>query len=99
MTTEITNNDPETLLRFHRRTMIALLLMITAAGAFLTASTLWPEAGVLRWIERAPFFFPMVIIIGIAVQQTSMRKHRLAIDSPEFKALMRDEWRLASMDR
>jgi hypothetical protein len=99
MTTQDRTIDPETLLRFHRRSMIFLLLMITALGAFLTASALWPEAGLLRWVERAPFFFPMMIIIAVAAQQTSMRRHRIALDTPEFKALMSDEWRLKSMDR
>jgi peptidoglycan/LPS O-acetylase OafA/YrhL len=91
--------DAEIYLRFHRRSMLALLFLIMAAGAFVVMTALKPDATVLRWIERAPFFFPMLIIIVAAVQQTVMRRHRLALDSPEFKALMSDEWRLRSMDR
>ncbi len=91
--------DPERYLRFHRRSMMFLLLLIVGSGAFLVLSALSPDATPIRWLARSSYFFPIAIIIGVAAQQTSMRKHRMALDSPELKALMRDEWRQQSMDR
>lgn len=93
------SHDPELYLRFHRRSLMALLILILAVGGFLIASVLRPDAAPLRWTARAPFFFPMLLILGIGVQQTWMRKHRIALDSAEFKALIGDEWRQRSMDR
>jgi hypothetical protein len=91
--------NAELYLRFHRRTMLVLLVFIVMAGAFLVITALRPNAALLGWIERAPFFFPMLIIVAVSAQQTLMRKHRIALDSPEFKALMSDEWRHRSMER
>jgi hypothetical protein len=91
--------DPELLLRLHRRSMIQILTLIVAFGAFMIASALWPEAALLRWVERTPWLIPMVVILLVVVQQTSLRKHRFTMDAPEFKAIIRDEWRRRSMDR
>ena len=92
-------NDPEIYLRLHRRTMIFVLVLILGAGAFLVASAIWPNAAPMHWAAQAPWFFPIVITIVIAAQQGSMRRHRFAMDAPEFKALMQDEWRRQSVDR
>ncbi len=92
-------HDAELFLRFHRRSMITILVLVVAAGAFMVASALWPDAAPLRWVERAPWFFPLFIITGVAVQQTSMRRYGIALDSPEYKALMSDEWRRQAMAR
>ena len=91
--------DPELLLRLHRRSMVHILILIVAFGAFLIASALWPNATLLRWVEQAPWLIPMAIILFVVVQQTSLRKHRFTMDAPEFKAIIRDEWRRRSMDR
>ena len=91
--------NAELYLRFQRRSLSILLVLIVLAGAFLLVTALHPNATLLGWVERAPFFFPMLIIVGVSAQQALMRKHRIALDSPEFKALMSDEWRRQSMDR
>jgi hypothetical protein len=91
--------NAELYLRFHRRTMMFLLVLILMAGAFLVVTALHPGASLLGWIERVPFLFPMLIIFAVSAQQGLMRKHRVALDSPEYKALMSDEWRRQSMDR
>ncbi len=95
----VPTNDPEAYLRFHRRSMLILLILVVVTGGFFIASALWPDAAMLRVVERTPWLVPILIVIGVAAQQTSMRKHRLALDSPEYKALVRDEWRRQSMDR
>ena len=92
-------SNPELYLRFHRRNLMFVLVLILGIGAFLIASALQPDAPALHWISRAPVFFPMMIILIVAAQQTSMRRHRIRMDAPEFKALMSDEWRRQSMDR
>lgn len=91
--------NAELYLRFHRRSMLFVLVLILMAGTFLVITALHPNATLLGWIERAPFFFPMLIIIGVSAQQGLMRKHRVTLDSPEYKALMSDEWRHRSMER
>ena len=91
-------SDPELYLRFHRRNLMFVLVLILGVGAFLIASALQPDAAPLHWIAGAPVF-PIAIIIIVAAQQTSMRKNRIKMDAPEFKALMSDEWRRQSMDR
>jgi hypothetical protein len=91
--------DTELYLRMQRRNMVLILLITLAAGGFLVASTLWPDAAPMRGIARASYLIPIAIIIGVGVQQTIMRKQGLKLDTPEFKAVLDDEWRRRSMEQ
>ena len=91
--------DPELVLRLHRRSMIQLLIAVATLGAFLIGSALSPGAALLRWVEEVPWLVPIAFILFVVFQQAVFRRHRLRMDAPEFKAILRDEWRRRSTDR
>ena len=99
MTEPTTQDRSELHLRFSRRMMAVLLLIIVAFGAIGLAMTLRPDGAFSQALERAPWFFPIATIIGVAVLQTSMRKNRWVPNSPEAKTLLNDEWRRTNLDR
>ncbi len=97
--TEPTEDRSELYLRFSRRGMAVLLIGITAMGFAGVAMAIWPDGPFAQALEKAPWFFPMVAIIGVAVMQTSMRKNRWDPNSPEAQAILNDEWRRTNLDR
>lgn len=93
-------SDPsELFLRLYRQSMIVVLALFVAIGAIVLASALWPDGVLSRWLVQAPWLVPVVTAILVALQQTSLRRHRLSPDRPEFQAILRDEWRRTSMTR
>jgi hypothetical protein len=97
--TEPTEDRSELYLRFSRRGMAALLMLILVLGATALAMALRPDGAFAQTLEKAPWFFPIAIIIGVAALQTSMRKNRWNPNSPEAKAILNDEWRRTNLDR
>ena len=97
--TESTEDRSELYLRFSRRGMAFLLILIVALGAAGLAMALFPDSAFSQASEKASWFFPIATIIGVAVLQTSMRKNRWDPNSPEAKAIMDDEWRRTNLDR
>jgi hypothetical protein len=97
--TQPTEDRSELYLRFSRRGMMLLLIVIVALGAVALAMALRPDSAIAQALERAPWFFPLATIIGVAVVQTSLRKNRWDPKSPEVQAIMNDEWRRTNLDR
>ena len=90
---------PELLLRLQRRSLFLVLILIAGSGAFVIASSFWPDGAVANRVAQVPWLFPMIAIFSVSVQQTWMRKHHLTRDMPEYKAMMNDEWRRSALDR
>jgi hypothetical protein len=99
MTEPTTQDRSELHLRFSRRVMAVLLLIIVAFGAIGLALTLRPDGVISQALERMPWFFPLAAILGAGVLQTSMRRNRWTPNSPEAKAILNDEWRRTNLDR
>ena len=97
--TQPTEDRSELYLRFSRRSMMLLLIVIVALGAVALAMALRPDSAIAQALEKAPWFFPIATIIGVAVVQTSLRKNRWDPKSPEVQAIMNDEWRRTNLDR
>jgi hypothetical protein len=79
--------------------MLLLLIVIVALGAVALALALRPDSAIAQVLEKAPWFFPIATIIGVAAVQTSLRKNRWDPKSPEVQAIMNDEWRRTNLDR
>jgi hypothetical protein len=97
--TEPTEDRSELYLRFSRRGMAALLIMILALGATALVMALQPDGALSRTLQKASWFFPIATIIGFGALQTSMRGKGWNPNSPEAKAVLNDEWRRTNLDR
>ena len=86
----------ETYLRFSRRRMTVLLLLVLAVGgvcvamAFRPASPTWPRAILPLWI--------VAVVLVVGLQQT-LGGDRWDSRTPEARAIAGDEWRRSNMDR
>jgi hypothetical protein len=90
--------DPsERFLRFHRRKMIALLIVGVAVGAIGLALMLTPTGPAWRSISRASLV-PIAIAVVVVVQLMA-RTRRWAPDSPEVRRASDDEWQRTVMDQ
>jgi hypothetical protein len=97
--THLTETRSDLYVRLSRRSLYALLLVILLLGAAGIAMALRPAGTVSRMMERTSWFIPILLIIVTGALQTSARKHGFTPQSPEVKAVLEDELRLASMDR
>lgn len=86
----------ERYLRFSRRSMTVLLLLVLAMGsmcvamAFRPVSTVWPHAMVPLWIVS--------IALAVGLQRT-LGGDRWDPRVPEVRAIVEDEWRRSNMER
>lgn len=95
-----TNEHPvEVLQRFSRRSMIALLFIVSVLGGTALALILSPEGAVGRSAARGMWLIPVAIVIVVAALQSSLRGRRWDPKSPDVKTVMDDELRRANMDR
>lgn len=89
----------ERYVRFSQRSLLLVLVLVLALGALGLAAALRPELGA-RWMVQAGWMLPIAIVIAVgALQRTTLRGARWRPDAPEAQAVLRDEWRRASMDR
>jgi hypothetical protein len=99
MTEPTAQDRSELYLRFSRRGMAVLLILIVLLGVTALAMALRPDGAFAQALEKAPWFFPIAAIIGVAMLQTSLRKNRWDPNAPEVKAILNDEWRRTNLDR
>lgn len=97
--TEPVPSRSDLFLRFTRRSMLVVLLLILSLGLMGLAMALWPDGAVSRFLEHASWAIPIGIVLAAVALQTSQRKYRFTRDSAEVKAVMNDELRRTSMDR
>jgi hypothetical protein len=98
--TDPTDNPSESLVRFSRRSMGALLVMVLFIGLGTLAMTLWPDAAASRRVEHAPWLFPVgTVVLFTALRLTLFRGQRWDPRSPEAKAILNDELRQTSLSR
>jgi hypothetical protein len=96
---EPTEDRSELYLRFSRRSMAFLLIVIVALGAAALVMALQPDGAFSRTLEKTSWFFPIATIIGVGALQTTLRRNRWNPNSPEAKAILNDEWRRTNLDR
>jgi len=89
----------ELLLRFSRRSMMAMLFVVIALGAVGLTLIVSPEGAVGKQANLMSWLIPVGIVILVAALQTSLHRQRWDPRSPEVKAIMRDEWRQTNMNR
>jgi len=87
----------EMFLRFSRRKMTALFVVVIVIGAVGLALMLLPVGPTWRSIARTSLI-PVALAIVVVVQM-SLRGRRWAADSPEVRLAMQDEWQRTNMDR
>lgn len=90
----------EHLVRLGRRGMSALLVMVLVFGSAILAMTLWPDAAGSRWVEHAPWLFPITgIVLFMGLRMMLFKGHRWDPRSPAVRAILRDELRQSSLNR
>lgn len=97
--TDSSQTRTELYLRFTRRSFVGVLALILALGGFCLVAALQPHGAFAEHIERYSWLIPIGIVILASSPLTFQRRHRFTPDSPEVKAVMKDELRRANMDR
>ena len=102
--TESTPSKTDLYLRFTRRGLVGVLLMILGLGGLFLAAVLQPHGALAENMQRYSWLIPIgIIILAAAILAGSLmtfqRRNRFTPDSPEVKAVMKDELRRANMDR
>ena len=98
--TEPIDNSSESLVRFSRRSMSTLLVIVLVLGATTLAMTFWPDAAASRWVEHAPWLFPVgTVVLFAALRFTLFKGKRWDPRSPEAQAILNDELRQTSLNR
>ncbi len=91
--------DSELLVRFSRRSMAAMLVIVPGLGAMALAMTLWPEGAASRFMAQAAWVYPIAIVLLGAALRATLRGKSWDPRSPETKAILNDELRQNSMNR
>jgi hypothetical protein len=97
--TEPIHNSSETLVRFSRRSMAAMLVIVPALGATALAMTLWPEGAASRFMAQSAWVVPVAIVVLAAALRGTLRGRRWDPRSPEARAILNDELRQSSLNR
>ena len=97
--TALTDNSSELLVRFSRRSLAAMLVIVPGLGAMALAMTLWPEGAASRFMAQASWLFPIAVVLLGAALRATLRGKSWDPRSPEAKAILNDELRQDSMNR
>ena len=97
--TALADNSSELLVRFSRRSMAALLVIVPGFGVMALAMTLWPEGPASRLMAQAAWVYPIAIVFLGAALRATLRGKSWDPRSPEAKAILNDELRQDSMNR
>ena len=95
---ESTEHPSELFLRFSRRSMIAMLLVVGVLGSTGLSLMLSPRGAVGDPANLAWWLAPVVIAALVAIG-VSLGRRRWDPDSPEVSVIMQDEWRRTNMNR
>ena len=97
--TALADNSSELLVRFSRRSMAALLVIVPGLGAMALAMTLWPEGAASRFMAQAAWVYPIAIVFLAAALRATLRGKSWDPRSADAKAILNDELRQHSMNR
>ncbi len=97
--TQTSDDASEQLVRFSRRSMGTLLVIVLAFGAVTLAMTLWPEGATSRFMARASVYIPVAIAILFAAWRGALRGRHWDPRSREAKAILNDELRQTGLNR
>jgi hypothetical protein len=97
--TALADNSSEQLVRFSRRSMAAVLVIVAGTGAMALAMTLWPEGPASRFMETAGWVYPIAIVLLGAALRATLRGKSWDPRSPDAKAVLNDELRQDSLNR
>lgn len=93
------HSSSETLVRFSRRSMAAMLVIVPSFGAMALAMTLWPEGAASGFMAHSAWVVPIAIVILAAALRGTLRGRPWDPRSAEAKAILNDELRQASLNR
>lgn len=93
------HSSSENLVRFSRRSMAAMLVIVPALGAMALSMTLWPEGAASGFMAHSAWVVPIAIVILAAALRATLRGRPWDPRSPEAKAILNDELRQASLNR
>jgi len=97
--TALADNSSELLVRFSRRSMAAMLVIVPGLGAMALAMTLWPEGAASRFMAQAAWVYPIAIVFLGAALRATLRGKSWDPRSPDAKAILNDELRQHSLNR
>jgi len=96
--TESAIQRTEVFLRFSRRSLFAMLIVVTVLGATALSLMLAPPGAIGRASNLGWWLLPVVVAAVIAVA-ISVQSRRWNADAPEVQIVMEDELRRANMLR
>lgn len=97
--TALAHESSQALVRFSRRSMAAMLVIVPGFGAIALAMTLWPEGAASRLMAQAAWVYPIAVVLLGAALRATLRGKSWDPRSPEVKAILNDELRQDSLNR
>ena len=94
--TSSTEPRSEKYLRFSRRSMTVLLLLVIAVGGVCLAMAIRPPSS--TWSRAVPALWIVAVVIALSLQRI-LGGERWDPRVPEVHAIVEDEWRQRNMDR
>ncbi len=94
--TKSTEPRSEKYLRFSRRGMTVLLLLVIAVGGVGLTMAVRPQSP--TWPRAVPALWIVAVVIAVSLQRT-LGGERWDPRLPEVRAIVADEWRQRNMDR
>ena len=94
--TKSTEPRSEKYLRFSRRRMTVLLLLVIAVGGVCLAMAILPQSP--TWPRAVPALWIVAVVIAVSLQRT-LGGERWDPRVPEVRAIVGDEWRQGNMNR
>jgi hypothetical protein len=95
----VTETTSDLYLRFTRRALATVLIVILTLGLACLTMALAPDGRFSAAMQRSSWLIPFAIVMAAVALQSPLSKYRLPPDSPEVRAVMEDELRRLSMDR
>jgi hypothetical protein len=92
-------NRAESNLCTHRFGMFMVLTGVLIFGTIIVTNVFWPDAEVSKVLAQSAWGFAVPPVLMIFINQWGRRRNGISPETPEYKALMHDEWRRASMAR
>src|SRR5438874_12922326 len=95
----MTSNTTESYLTLSRRGFVLLLIAFLWLGATCLAIAFFPETILARWPMRAPWVFPVALILGWVGLLSTLRGRHWDAHRAETEVVLNDEFRQSNILR
>ena len=87
----------ELFLRFSRRGLMIVLVLVVAIGLTMAGTAIWPDSVLVSWPVRMPWLLPILSVVAAIALRAPMRGQVFDPGSTEIRAVLDDERRLKNL--